>query len=126
MDFHMESLNALIDFQIVPTLPTGSIKKDSITWEAEVHKAGNFEVTVYYSCEEDAVGSVFEVSFGKAKIQGKIAEVHTTEEYGAEEDRVIRQESYVKDFKPLKIGVISLQKEREPSKSRGSKKTAES
>ena len=27
MDFHMESLNALIDFQIVPTLPTGSIKK---------------------------------------------------------------------------------------------------
>ena len=48
-------------------------QKDSITWEAEVHKAGNFEVTVYYSCEEDAVGSVFEVSFGKAKIQGKIA-----------------------------------------------------
>ena len=85
-------------------------QKDSITWEAEVHKAGNFEVTVYYSCEEDAVGSVFEVSFGKAKIQGKIAEAHTTEEYGAEEDRVIRQESYVKDFKPLKIGVISLQK----------------
>ena len=26
-DFQMESLNALIDFQIVPTLPTGSIKK---------------------------------------------------------------------------------------------------
>ena len=56
------------------------------------------------------MGSVFEVSFGKAKIQGKIAEAHTTEEYGAEEDRVIRQESYVKDFKPLKIGVISLEK----------------
>lgn len=97
-------------------------QKDSITWEAEVHKAGNFEVTVYYSCEEDAVGSVFEVSFGKAKIKGKIAEAHTTEEYGAEEDRVIRQESYVKDFKPLKIGVISLQKGKGTLKIKGIKK----
>ena len=97
-------------------------QKDSITWEAEVHKAGNFEVTVYYSCEEDAVGSVFEVSFGKAKIQGKIAEAHTTKEYGAEEDRVIRQESYVKDFKPLKIGVISLQKGKGTLKIKGIKK----
>ncbi|MEC7124705.1 MAG: arylsulfatase [Bacteroidota bacterium] len=97
-------------------------QKDSITWEAEVHKAGNFEVTVYYSCEEDAVGSVFEVSFGKAKIQGKIAKAHTTVEYGAEEDRVIRQESYVKDFKPLKIGVISLQKGRGTLKINGIKK----
>ena len=97
-------------------------QKDSITWEAEVHKAGNFEVTVYYSCEEDAVGSVFEVSFGKAKIQGKIAEAHTTEEYGAEEDRVIRQESYVKDFKPLKIGVISLEKGNGILKIKGIKK----
>ncbi|MEC8396813.1 MAG: arylsulfatase [Bacteroidota bacterium] len=97
-------------------------QKDSITWEVEVHKAGNFEVTVYYSCEEDAVGSVFEVSFGKAKIQGKIAKAHTTVEYGAEEDRVIRQESYVKDFKPLKIGVISLQKGRGTLKINGIKK----
>ena len=97
-------------------------QKDSITWEAEVHKAGNFEVTVYYSCEEDAVGSVFEVSFGKAKIQGKIAEAHNTEEYGAVEDRVIRQESYVKDFKPLKIGVISLQKGKGTLKIKGIKK----
>ena len=97
-------------------------QKDSITWEAEVHKSGNFEVTVYYSCEEDAVGSVFEVSFGKAKIQGKIAKAHTTVEYGAEEDRVIRQESYVKDFKPLKIGVISLQKGRGTLKINGIKK----
>ena len=97
-------------------------QKDSITWEAEVHKSGNFEVIVYYSCEEDAVGSVFEVSFGKAKIQGKIAEAHNTEEYGAEEDRVIRQESYVKDFKPLKIGVISLQKGKGTLKIKGIKK----
>ena len=97
-------------------------QKDSITWEAEVHKAGNFEVTIYYSCEEDAMGSVFEVSFGKAKIQGKIAEAHTTVEYGAEEDRVIRQESYVKDFKPLKIGVISLQKGKGTLKIKGIKK----
>jgi len=97
-------------------------QKDSITWEAEVHKAGNFEVTVYYSCEEDAVGSVFEVSFDKVKIQGKIAEAHNAHEYGAEEDRVIRQESYVKDFKPLKIGIISLEKGKGTLKIKGIKK----
>jgi len=83
---------------------------DSISWEAEVPKEGDFEVTVYYSCAEDSIGSIFELSFGKSKIQGTIKEAHKSEEYGATEDRVIRSESYVKDFKPLKIGVIHLQK----------------
>ena len=83
---------------------------------------GDFEITVYYSCAEDAVGSIFEISFGKAKINGKINEAHNTQEYGAEEDRVIRQESYVKDFKPLKIGVIYLPKGKGTLKIMGIKK----
>ena len=83
---------------------------DSITWNAEVPKEGDFEVTVYYSCAEDAIGSVFEVSLGKSKIEGIIKEAHNPEQFGAAEDRVIRAESYVKDFKPLNIGTIHLQK----------------
>jgi len=85
---------------------------DSISWQAEVPQEGNFEVTVYYNCEEDAVGSVFEVSFEDSKIQGTIKEAFNSEEYGAAEDRVVRIESYVKDFKPLNIGVMHLKKGR--------------
>jgi hypothetical protein len=98
---------------------------DSISWKTEVPKEGDFEVTVYYSCSEDAIGSVFELSFGESKIQGTIKEAHNPEEYGAEEDRVIRAESYVKDFKPLNIGTIHLQKGKGTLILQGVKKTGE-
>ena len=96
--------------------------EDTISWEVDVVQEGDFEITVYYSCAEDAVGSIFEISFGKAKINGKIIEAHNTQEYGAEEDRVIRQESYVKDFKPLKVGILNLKKGKGTLKIKGIKK----
>ncbi len=96
--------------------------EDSIIWEAEVVQDGDFEITVYYSCKEDAIGSLFEVSFGDASIQGEIREVHNPSEYGALEDRVVRQESYVKDFKPLKVGKLKLKKGKGTLKIKGVKK----
>jgi len=98
---------------------------DSISWKAEVPKEGDFEVTVYYSCAEDAIGSVFEVSLGKSKIEGTIKEAHNPEQFGAAEDRVIRAESYVKDFKPLNIGTIHLQKGKGNLTLKAVKKTGE-
>ncbi len=97
--------------------------EDSITWEAEVPQKGDFEVTVYYTCAEDAIGSIFEVSFGDAKIQGKITEAYHPDQYGAAEDRVLRQESYVKDFKPLKMGILHLKKGKGTLILKGVKKT---
>ena len=41
---------------------------------------------------------------------GKIREEHNPKEFGGAEDRSPRIESYVKDFKPLNVGIISLQK----------------
>lgn len=96
--------------------------EDSIIWEAEVVQDGDFEITVYYSCKEDAIGSLFEVSFGDASIQGEIREVHNPSEYGALEDRVVRQESYVKDFKPLKVGKLKLKKGKGTLQIKGVKK----
>ena len=58
----------------------------------------------------DAIGSEFEISLGSDSIFGKILEEHSPKEYGATEDRSLRTESYVKDFKPLNIGVINLEK----------------
>jgi hypothetical protein len=44
------------------------------------------------------------------KLTGKITEPHDPPLKGMENDRDPRTESYVKDFKPLKIGTIHLQK----------------
>ena len=84
--------------------------EDKITWEVEVAEAGSFEVIIYYTCMRDAVGSEFEIRFRNDYILGKISEEHNPKEYGAAEDRSLRTESYVKDFKPLNIGVINLEK----------------
>lgn len=83
---------------------------DSIVWEAEVLENGEFEVEVYYTCPSEDVGSVFQLSFGDKKVTGTISEAHNPPLKGMENDRDLRQESYVKDFKPLKIGTIYLEK----------------
>ena len=96
--------------------------EDTISWEAEVAQDGEFEITIYYSCAEDAIGSLFEVSFGDASIQGEIREAHNPGEYGASEDRVVRQESYIKDFKPLEVGKLKLKKGKGTLQIKGIKK----
>ena len=96
--------------------------EDTISWEAEVAQDGEFEITIYYSCAEDAIGSLFEVSFGDASIQGEIREAHNPGEFGASEDRVVRQESYIKDFKPLKVGKLKLKKGKGTLQIKGIKK----
>ncbi len=82
---------------------------DSITWEVEVMKGGTFEVEIYYTCSTKDVGSTFEIRVGDAILHGEITEGHDPPLTGMEHDRHPRQESYVKDFRPLKVGVITLQ-----------------
>jgi arylsulfatase A-like enzyme len=86
--------------------------KDAITWEAEVPADGTFDVEIYYSCPKSDIGSTIELSFGDARLTGKITEEHDPPIKGAEQDRVKRQESYVKDFRPLKLGTIDLKQGR--------------
>lgn len=83
---------------------------DSITWQTESLSDGDFEVTVYYTCPKGDVGSVFELSFGNSKLVSKITEPHDPPLTGMENDRDPRTESYVKDFKPLKMGTLHLEK----------------
>ncbi len=84
--------------------------EDQITWEAEVLASGDFQVEVYYACPAKDVGSTIELSFGSSRLQGKITEPNDPPERGAEHDRTPRPESYVKDFKPLALGTIHLEK----------------
>lgn len=85
---------------------------DSITWDVEVLAEGDFEVEIYYTCPACDVGAEFELSFTNQKLQGKILDTFDPPLRGMEYDRYPRMESYVKDFKPLRIGTIHLPKEK--------------
>jgi hypothetical protein len=82
---------------------------DSITWDVEVQTAGHYEAVLYYTCPKADTGSTIELSLNTSRLQGTVSEAHDPPLLGAENDRVPRQgESYVKDFKPLRLGVIDL------------------
>ncbi|MEP2687538.1 arylsulfatase [Maribacter dokdonensis] len=83
---------------------------DSITWNVDVLEKGNFQVEMYYTCPPKDLGSVVELSFGDSKIKAKIIEAFDSPLVGKEDDRVLRMESYVKEFKPLNLGIITLPK----------------
>ena len=83
---------------------------DKITWDIEVANSGNYEAVIYYTCAEQDVGSTIELCFTRSRMQGKVSEPHDPPLIGAEFDRVPRAgESYVKDFRPLRLGVLGLE-----------------
>lgn len=83
---------------------------DSMTWNAEVLTEGDYEVEIWYTCPPEDVGATFQLSFAGEKLTGKITKAHNPPLKGMENDRVERMESYVKDFTPMKTGVIHLKK----------------
>ncbi|MCX5684015.1 MAG: sulfatase-like hydrolase/transferase, partial [Planctomycetota bacterium] len=83
--------------------------EDRITWDVQVATAGKYEASVYYTCPQADVGSTIELSLGEGRIQAAVAEVNDPPLRGMEHDRVERKgESYVKDFKPLRLGVVEF------------------
>jgi arylsulfatase A-like enzyme len=86
---------------------------DRITWDVQVGNAGRYEATLYYTCPKDSVGSTIELSLGGNRVRTKVATAWDPPLYGKAQDRSPRAgESYVKDFKPLRLGVIELPKGR--------------
>jgi arylsulfatase A-like enzyme len=85
-------------------------EEDSITWDVQVATAGTYEVELYYACPAKDVGSTIELRMGDSVLSAKITEAHDPPIVGAAEDKVVRQESYEKNFKPIKIGTIDLPK----------------
>jgi hypothetical protein len=81
---------------------------DRITWDIDVATAGEYEAVIYYTCPVADVGSTIELSFREASVQATVAEPHDPPLMGAEHDRVPRNNSYVKDFKPMRVGTLRL------------------
>ena len=84
--------------------------EDKITWEAEVGASGDYEVELHYACPAADVGSAIELTFNDSNVGSRITEAHDPPLRGGEHDRVERQESYVKNFKPMSLGTIHLKK----------------
>jgi len=79
-----------------------------VTWDIEVATAGRYEAVVHYTCVAGDVGATVELSLGEAKVRAKVTEAFDPPLVGAEHDRVKRMESYVKRFRPLRLGQIAL------------------
>jgi hypothetical protein len=85
---------------------------DRITWNAEVSASGTYEVEILYTCPASDVGSTIELSFNDSRLRSDVSEPHDPPLRGAEHDRIPRQESYVKNFRPMNLGTIHLEKGR--------------
>ena len=84
--------------------------EDKITWNCEVGATGTYEVSIHYALKKGDEGTVVQLSHNNASIEHKFTESHEVPSRGQENDRVERRESYVKDFKEIKIGKINLTK----------------
>jgi arylsulfatase A-like enzyme len=86
---------------------------DSMTWDIGVATTGDYEASVYYTCAPDDIGSLVELEFRGSRVEAVVSEPNDPPLRGAEHDRVPRRgESYVKDFKPLRLGTLSLERGR--------------
>ncbi len=83
---------------------------DKITWNVEVEEDGIFEIEIFYACSEKNIGTALELKFNDASISKNISVANNVPVMGMEHDKVERDESYVKDFKPMKLGNVALKK----------------
>lgn len=82
---------------------------DRITWHVDVATPGRYEAVVYYTCPAADVGSTVELSGNGGAVSATVAEAHDPPLVGAEHDRVSRRgESYMKDWKPLRLGELEM------------------
>lgn len=83
---------------------------DSIYWNVEVINEGIYDVEVFYTCKKNNEGSVVILSSQNNQLIFTIDKAHESSLIGQEYDRIPRKESYVKNFKKLNVGEITLLK----------------
>ena len=87
-------------------------EKDSITWDIDVLENGKFEIDIYYTLAEEDKGVAVQLINGTSMMVTRITEAHDPPLTGMENDRDLRDESYVKNFKRKRMGELFLQKGR--------------
>jgi len=84
--------------------------EDMLEWDIEVLQSGTYEIRVWHTCAEEDLGALLELQFNGNRLRSRFTSVWDPPVRGAEHDRVKRQESYVKDFRPFTMGRIQLPK----------------
>ncbi|CAA9438126.1 MAG: Arylsulfatase [uncultured Phycisphaerae bacterium] len=89
--------------------------QDSMTWDVEVNTSGEYDVTIYYTCPIADAGSTVELSLGSAKLAGKVSPGWDPPLY-TNQDTLPRPagESRMKEFRPLNLGTVRLERGRGP------------
>ena len=88
---------------------------DSMVWLLEVHTTGRYEVSIDYTAPEASAGSLVELSFGNHRLAGRVTPGWDPPLY-TNQDTLPRPhgESQMKEFRPLKLGTIDLEKGQGP------------
>ena len=86
---------------------------DRITWNIEVNTTGDYEIVIDYTCPEADAGSTIELSFNNSQLTGKVAPGWDPP-LDTNQDTVPRPpgESQMKEFRPLRLGAVHLDKGR--------------
>ena len=83
--------------------------EDKIFWHIDVHTDGEYDAAIHYTCAASDVGSDIELRCGEQSVLAKIAEAFDPPLLD-QTDRIVRSQSYAKDFKEMPIGKIYLKK----------------
>lgn len=84
---------------------------DSLVWLLDVNTTGIYDVIIDYTCREADAGSTIELSFKQATLSGQVTPFWDPPLY-TNQDTLPRPpaESTMKEFRPLELGSISLEK----------------
>ncbi len=89
---------------------------DAITWSVDVGKSGRYEAIVYYTCAKENVGATIRLSSTNGenkkitKTETKVKEAFNPPLYDKSKERVTKSHYFVKDFIPLNLGTLRLNK----------------
>jgi arylsulfatase A-like enzyme len=87
---------------------------DSITWDIEVHQADEYQVTVFYTCAKGDQGAVITASVDghDGVARGTVTKVFDPPLYDKSKERVANSHYFVKDFEPLSLDRLKLERGR--------------
>lgn len=86
--------------------------EDFITWDIDVGATGEYQAVVFYTCSAGNEGAKIRISTGTDFTEATVAEVFDPPLYDKSRERVERSHYFVKDFKPLSLGTLTLKKGR--------------
>lgn len=89
--------------------------EDRITWNVAVNTSGEYDVEILYTCPEGDEGTEIKVTCGGGELTGKVGPAWDPPLY-TNQDTLPRPpaESKMKEFRPLKLGTIKLEKGEAP------------